>query len=303
MSAVEQIFPLVPRRPLLGVSYAAMRSARRGVGTDVAGSRAYAPGDDVDTIDWAASARLSSASGLDEFIVRERYAEEAPWVGVLADRRPSMALYDDPFPWLRKWEALEHAVTIILRSALAARSLPAYLDFGDGEPYWRAPRSRRDLWEGKERARFEAPEDSLDQGLERLTLQRPALPLGSFVFVLSDFLAPPSRDAWLDAVERGWDVIAVVIQDPTWERSFPDVSGIAVPFADVGAHETGRVRLGRREVAERRAEHEGRYAELLETFEQLGVDPLVLERSDGPGVHAAFIDWAERRLAERGRWW
>jgi uncharacterized protein (DUF58 family) len=303
MSAVEQIFPLVPRRPLLGVSYAAMRSARRGVGTDVAGSRAYRPGDDVDTIDWAASARLSSASGLDEFIVRERHAEEAPWVVVLADRRPSMALYGDPFPWLRKWEALDHAVEMILRSALAARSLPAYLDFGDGEPYWRAPRSRRDLWQGKERGRFEAPEDGLDQGLERLTLQRPALPLGSFVFVLSDFLAPPTRDSWLDAVERGWDVIAVVIQDPTWERSFPDVSGIAVPFADVSAQETGRVRLARREVTARREEHETRYRDLMGTFEQLGIDTLVLEHSDASGVHAAFIDWAERRLAERGRWW
>jgi uncharacterized protein (DUF58 family) len=303
MSAVEQIFPLVPRRPLLGVSYAAMRSARRGVGTDVAGSRAYRPGDDVDTIDWAASARLSSASGLDEFIVRERHAEEAPWVVVLADRRPSMALYGDPFPWLRKWEALDHAVEMILRSALAARSLPAYLDFGDGEPYWRAPRSRRDLWQGKERGRFEAPEDGLDQGLERLTLQRPALPLGSFVFVLSDFLAPPTRDAWLDAVERGWDVIAVVIQDPTWERSFPDVSGIAVPFADVSAQETGRVRLARREVAARREEHETRYHDLMGTFEQLGIDTLELDHGDPPAVHAAFIDWAERRLAERGRWW
>ena len=102
MSTVEQIFPLVPRRPLLGVSYAAMRSARRGVGTDVAGSRAYRPGDNVDTIDWAASAKLSSALGIDEFIVRERYSEEAPGVVVLADRRPSMALYGDPFPWLRK---------------------------------------------------------------------------------------------------------------------------------------------------------------------------------------------------------
>jgi hypothetical protein len=214
-----------------------------------------------------------------------------------------MALYGDPFPWLRKWEALDHAVEMILRSALAARSLPAYLDFGDGEPYWRAPRSRRDLWQGKERGRFEAPEDGLDQGLERLTLQRPALPLGSFVFVLSDFLAPPTRDSWLDAVERGWDVIAVVIQDPTWERSFPDVSGIAVPFADVSAQETGRVRLARREVTARREEHETRYRDLMGTFEQLGIDTLVLEHSDASGVHAAFIDWAERRLAERGRWW
>jgi uncharacterized protein (DUF58 family) len=303
VSAVEQIFPLVPRRPLLGVSYAAMRSARRGVGTDVAGSRAYRPGDDVDTIDWAASARLSSASGLDEFVVRERHADEAPWVVVLADRRPSMALYAEPFPWLRKWEALEHAVDIVLRSALAARSLPAYLDFADGEPYWRAPRGRRDLWQGEERARFQAPEDTLERGLERLTLQRPALPLGSFVFVLSDFLAPPPQSAWLEAIERGWDVIPVVIQDPTWERSFPDVSGIAVPFTDVSAGASARARLSRSEVAERREANEERYRELLHGFEQLGIDPVVLERSDGSGVHAAFIDWAERRLAERGRWW
>lgn len=303
MSTVEQTFPLVPRRPLLGVSYAAMRSARRGVGTDIAGSRAYRPGDNVDNIDWAASARLSAASGLDEFIVRERHADEAPGVVVLADRRPSMALYGDPFPWLRKWEALEHAVDIILRSALAARSLPAYLDFADGEAYWRAPRGRRDLWQGQERARFEAPEDTIALGLERLTVQRPALPLGSFVFVLSDFLAPPPRDSWLEAVERGWDVIPVVIQDPTWERSFPDVSGITVPFTDVSARAGARARLSRSEVAERREENERRYRELLEGFERLGIDPLVLERSDGSGVHAVFLDWAERRLAERGRWW
>jgi uncharacterized protein (DUF58 family) len=303
MSAVEETFPLVPRRPLLGMSYAAMRSARRGVGTDVAGSRAYRPGDNIDNIDWAASARLSAASGLDEFVVRERHADEAPWVVVLADRRPSMALYREPFPWLRKWEALERAVDIVLRSALAARSLPAYLDFAEGEAYWRAPRARRDLWQGEERARFEAPEETLRLGLDRLAIHRPALPLGSFVFVLSDFLAPPPRDSWLDAIERGWDVIPVVIQDPTWERSFPDVSGIAIPFADVSAGGSGHVRLTRREVAERRTENERRLADLLANFEEIGVDALLLDRSDGPGVHAAFIDWAERRLAERGRRW
>ena len=126
-------------------------------GTDIAGSRPYRPGDNVDNIDWAASARLSTATGLDEFIVRERFADEAPWVVVLADRRPSMALYPEPYPWLRKFEALEHAVEIVLRSALAARSLPAYLDFVDGEAYWRAPRARRELWQGQERARFNAP--------------------------------------------------------------------------------------------------------------------------------------------------
>ena len=221
VSAVEQIFPLVPRRPLLGVSYAAMRSARRGVGSDIAGSRAYRPGDNVDTIDWAASARLSSATGLDEFIVRERFADEAPWVVVLADRRPSMALYGDPFPWLRKFDALEQAVDIVLRSALAARSLPAYVDLADEEVYWRAPRAKRDLWAGHEQRAFTAAEETIARGLEELAIHRPALPLGTFVFVLSDFLAPPPRESWLEAVERGWDVIPVVIQDPTLGAELP----------------------------------------------------------------------------------
>jgi hypothetical protein len=214
-----------------------------------------------------------------------------------------MALYPEPYPWLRKFEALEQAVEIVLRSALAARSLPAYLDFVDGEAYWRAPRARRELWQGQERARFNAPEDTLAQGLERLTTQRPALPLGSFVFVLSDFLAPPPDDAWLEAVERGWDVIPVVIQDPTWEQSFPDVSGIAIPFEDVTAGASGRARLSRREAAARREANEGRHRGLLEHFEQLGLGSVLLERSDPAGVHATFIDWAERRLTERGRWW
>jgi hypothetical protein len=66
---------------------------------------------------------------------------------------------------------------------------------------------------------------------------------------------------------------------------------------------SGHVRLSSREVAERRSENEQRFRDLLANFEEIGVDPLVLDRSDVLGVHAAFIDWAERRLAERGRRW
>ena len=39
-------------------------------------------------IDWAASARLSAARGADEFVVREFFAEQAPRVVVVCDRRP-----------------------------------------------------------------------------------------------------------------------------------------------------------------------------------------------------------------------
>jgi uncharacterized protein (DUF58 family) len=56
MPVTEVVFPLTPRRRLIGLSFGGMRSARRGTGSDVAGSRPYRPGDDIDNIDWAASA-------------------------------------------------------------------------------------------------------------------------------------------------------------------------------------------------------------------------------------------------------
>src|SRR3954454_10722604 len=109
-------FPLVPRYRLSGLPFGGSPSLRRGHGTDVAGSRAYMRGDPISTIDWRASARLSTARGRDEFVVRERYAEEAPRVVVFADRRPSMGVYGSPFPWLSKPDATRSATELIVRS-------------------------------------------------------------------------------------------------------------------------------------------------------------------------------------------
>ena len=89
--AVTATFPLIPRRRVLGLPFGGLHSMRRGLGSDVAGSRPYQPGDDVDKIDWYASARLSLARGSEEFVVREHFADEAPRVVVLCDRRPSMS--------------------------------------------------------------------------------------------------------------------------------------------------------------------------------------------------------------------
>ena len=85
-------FPLVPRRRVIGLAFGGVRSARRGIGSDVASTREYQPGDDVAWIDWPSSARLSAARDSDEFIVRELFADESPRVVVLADRRPSMGI-------------------------------------------------------------------------------------------------------------------------------------------------------------------------------------------------------------------
>ena len=89
----QATFPLIPRRRVIGLAFGSMRSARRGLGSDVASSRPYRPGDRIDAIDWAASARLSLARNADEFVAREHYAEESPRALVVADRRPSPAIW------------------------------------------------------------------------------------------------------------------------------------------------------------------------------------------------------------------
>jgi uncharacterized protein (DUF58 family) len=299
MSARERrTFPLVPRRRLTGLPFGDLPSRRRGHGSEVIGSRPYEPGDPVSTIDWFASARLSSASGGDEFIVRDRAADEAPRVTILLDRRPAMGLYPPPFPWLSKREALREAAISIAASAAVARADIAALDYGAGEPWWLPPGRRDRPWVVAARAAdapFEAPEDSVLQALAYLAQRRTDVPGGTFLFVISDFLEPVPPDAWLDAVGHGWDVVPVVIQDPVWERSWPDVAGVGLPIAQAGL-----VRLGRRQAAQLRSEHEARYAGLLADLQSVGLRPVEIESSDSYAVDEAFLAWAEER--RRGRW-
>ena len=180
---------------LVGLSFGAMRSARRGAGSDVAGSRPYRPGDDVDTIDWDASARLSSARGTRRVhrpralrrrgAARRRRLRPPAGDGALSRRR---------CPWLAKPDGDAHARRARLRRA---RSRVARLH--------RLPRLRRRRGRtgGRRAARAgaasdgersahvvrRAPEDTLERALEHLAEHRPRAPAGSFVFVLSDFLA------------------------------------------------------------------------------------------------------------------
>jgi uncharacterized protein (DUF58 family) len=301
----ELAFPLVPRHRLLGLAFGSMPSARRGLGSDVAGSRPYRPGDDVHAIDWAASARLSSARGTDEFVVRERFAEEAPRVVIVCDRRPGMALFPPELPWLSKREALHVAGEIVGASTARVRGLVGYLDFAEGEPFWRPPRSQREAGRLEEShllyPSFRAPEDNLARAFEHLLDSRRALPAGTFVFVLSDFLAPPPTDVWLRALEHRWDVVPVVIQDPVWEQSFPDVGGIGIPIVDAATGRLATLRLSRREARRRREENERRLHALLDGLLSLGLEPILLSSADPSDVLDAFLEWADQRRFIAGR--
>jgi uncharacterized protein (DUF58 family) len=300
----RRTFPLVPRRRPTGLPFGDLPSRRRGHGSDVIGTRPYAPGDPVSTIDWFATARLSAASGGDEFVVRDRAADEAPRVALVVDRRPAMGLYPPPLPWLSKRDALQEAVAAIVASAAAARADIGAVDFAGEGPWWLPPGRRDRPWLIAERegdaTPFDAPEDTVERALAFLGRHRTDLPPGSFVFVLSDLLAPPPPEAWLDAAGHGWDLVPVVIQDPLWERSFPDVGGVAVPVADPRTGTVSLVRLSRREARRRRTANEERHARLVAELGSVGLRPVTVETSDPSAIDGAFLEWAEER--RRSRW-
>jgi uncharacterized protein (DUF58 family) len=296
-------FQLLPRRRFVGVSFGRQRSLRRGQGDEVVGSRPYRPGDHVAWIDWAASARLSAARGTDEFVVREYLAQEAPRAAIVVDRRPSLGLFGAESPWLDKPEAVRSAAEAIAASAIDALGEVAYLDYAttDGRAFWLPPMGRRRLADIHSRlgeAPFTAPPRSLELGLQTLRRHGHVLPPGSFVFVLSDYLAPIRMPDWVRLRALRWDVVPVIVQDPTWEQSFPDVRGVVVPFADPATGAVAPTRFTQREVRELALVHEQRLERALRTFRHLGFDPVLVGSEDG---FAPLAAWAARRQALRRR--
>jgi hypothetical protein len=302
VSDSELTFPLVTRRRLVGLAFGTLQSARRMTGTDVAGSRPYHPGDDMRTIDWNASAKLSAARSSDEFLVREHYAEEAPRVVLVCDRRPEMELFPDELPWLSKPAVMREAGRLIVDSAQRARGLIGYLDFAEGgvEPFWRPPHSQQDFWRTKEsrlpHPTFRARPDNVSHALQHLIDARRSLPAGTFVFLLSDFIEPLDEEAWAEALEQPWDLVPVVIQDPVWEQSFPPVGAVVVPVLDPSAGKLKLLRLSRREAADRRCRNEARIESLLARFTAFGVEPILLSSVDPDQIFRAFLSWAEARM-------
>ena len=294
-------FPLIPRRRVLGLPFGGLHSIRRGLGSDVAGSRLYQPGDDIDKIDWHASAKLSLARGSEEFIVREHYAEEAPRVVVLCDRRPSMSIFDETWPWLRKPEAIRQAATVIGISAVAARGLLGYFDEGDGSPYWHPPRSTQQLGP----IDLERPFQALGgHRRARARLPRRAAPRPSGGHVrLHPLRLPRAADARRVAA-RARAALGARPGDhpgPDLGAELPGRGGTVVPFADPVTGDMTLVRFTEQEVEERRETNERRLRELVRSLRALDMDPLVVSSHELRDVVFSFLSWADQRLFTRGR--
>lgn len=293
-------FELVPRRRFVGAPFGRRRSARRGQGDEVAGTRPYRPGDLPAHIHWPASARLSAARGSDEFLVREFYADEAPCVAVAFDRRPGMAIHAAPTPWLDKRAAAESAVELIVASAAAELADLVYADGEVARPVWfRAGGPRATLPRLLARP-FAGSDRSLQLTLDSFLRRSWELPPGSFVFAVSDFLVPVRPASWLQFRSLGWDVVPVIVQDPVWERSFPAIGGAVLPLADPESGRVEDVWISAREARRRAEANERRHAQLLARFRRLSFDPVVLDTADPLAISRRFGAWAERRRLARG---
>ena len=124
----DMVFPLIPLRKSRALEVAGRASRHRGVGEEIASSRPYRRGDAIRSVDWGASARLSTARGRDEFVVRDHYAEDVVRIVVVIDRGPSMGLFPDWLPWLHKPTAVREAAAMIIASGAAVGALIGYAE-------------------------------------------------------------------------------------------------------------------------------------------------------------------------------
>lgn len=291
---MSSLLELEPQARIIGSLFGTAPSRRRGFSDDIVGGRPYQVGDDTRRIDWATSARLSALGGEDQFVVRESYGEEAPIVCFALDRNSSMALYPRGYPWLHKPDAVRKMAELVTLSARHYHCPVAFLDAHN----WLAPSTAttfEDLEELLDDADYDRPEDTLDSLFARLRDVEHLLPGGSFVFCCSDFMQVPSRRPLAMAMDAGWDLVPVIVQDPLWEQSYPEAAAdVALPVHD----ETGRFRLlreSRDEVQRRRAAHEARLLLLDELFTNHAFPPIVLSDLDEAAVTETLTSWHARR--------
>jgi uncharacterized protein (DUF58 family) len=298
-------FELVPRRRFSGTRFGAHQTRHRGDGDEVSGLRTYQPGDRRSTIDWRATARAATARGDEIFLVREFFANRAPTVVVVVDRRPAMGLYPPEFPWLDKARAVQEVVEQIAVATLSQGGELAYVESQRDRVRRCRPQDvpalLRTLARRPRDAAFAAPDGTVEASLAMLTRRAASLPVGTFVFVVSDFLPAPPAALWARLRGRRWDITPVIVQDPLWEQSFPQIGGVAVDIRDPATGTIAPLLLGRREAVRLAAAHAARLERTVVDLQALGLDPVLIDDADRTFVTDAFRRWARRRRAVRRR--
>ena len=294
-------FPLVPQRRFVGVRFGRGRSARRGQGDEVAGTRPYRPGDRhvVDRL-----AGVGAAVGGQRRRRVRRRASSSP-TGAAGRARLSTGgrgwgCYGPDLPWLTRPRAVDAVTALIAASAIGERGELAYVGLHVGRTHVAEALTERTS--GRARAdgspdAYDGPVDSLASSLRarcvrhRTAASRPARSSSSSRTSSAPFPLPSGRGC----ARCAWDVTPVVVQDPTWEQTFPDVARCppagcrsrdrrrCATSGCSGGDASGRTQRGAAGGDARRAS--GGSASI----------PCVLGSERPGGDRGAFGRWAERR--------
>ena len=85
-----------------------------------------------------------------------------------------------------------------------------------------------------------------------------------------------------------------------WERTFPDVGGITIPYAQPGSGRVVPVYVTGREAARLREAHEARWDSLVRDLRSLGIEPVEARSHEHADLLASFLRWADLRQMWRG---
>ena len=204
---------------------------------------------------------------------RKRRAFSSSWTGARRWRSTTRS-----FPGSRSHAAVLAAAEAIARSATVARAELGHADAAGGHTRVLSPGAvaPRFVIDRVRRSTYDARPSSLAHTLAELLNRRAELPQGSFVFISRDFLDEVPDALWSRLRRARWDVVPVIVQDPTWKQSFPEIAGVLDPLRRGGRRRASTRPPQAGDVTQLRHENEQRLVDLTRRFRRLDFDPVLL---------------------------
>jgi uncharacterized protein (DUF58 family) len=276
-------------RRLDGILQGDYRSLFYGFGLDLADLREYQPGDDIRTIDWNVTARMTTP------YMRQYTEDREITAWFLLDLSPSVDF--GTVNSLKRDRLIEFAAVLARLLTRHGNRVGAILDDGQSLRVIPAAGGRmhvlRLIEDIMRQPRLAAaPFTDLSRLLEtafRIVRRR------SLLFIVSDFFSAPGWAGLLGLLNRRHETLAVQVWDPR-EVELPDVGPIILQDAETG--EQLHVDTHDRKFRQRFQEaNQRRQAGLDATFRHAGVDVLSLSTEDD--FVRAVVQFAARRRQQK----
>jgi uncharacterized protein (DUF58 family) len=275
-------------RRLVNSSFAGQyHSVFKGRGMNFEEVREYNPGDEIRSIDWNVTARMSTP------YVKKYTEERELTVMLLVDVSASGSFGSVE---LSKRELAAEVAAILAFSAINNNDKVGLLLFSDDVELYIPPKKGRQhtLRLIREMLYFEPQGRGTNLGVALEYLNK-VVARRSVVFIISDFLSPDYTTPFTVASRRH-DMVAMPVIDPG-EEALPDVG--LVTFEDAETGELIEVNTSSRTVREDFAEaEERRRKDLDKLFGSRGVDVVPLATNEDYLIALRnFFDRRERRMA------